>query len=653
MKTTGQNNELVVRNTNFLLGRFPELTSIISMPLSTQPVRDGEAVIDVNLGDARLYGRDGRDLSFEQVDSYMQKPLRFYTTDLGGTNISSKMSFRLFERFRTELAQRAIPITSLRERPQYDGGILIVLGLGLGYHLQRLIDKTCAKVILVVEPSEELLRHSLASIDWEDLFVRNESAGCKIFIQLARNYREAIQKISYLFTEDGAHFIDGAYVFVHYPSTILLGIRDNLYETAQVVYTSRGYHEDELLMLTNTTANIAASNAYVLDNKLRPERGEPVLIIGSGPSVDKCIYDIKRLRERAIVFSCGTGLRVCLSNGIVPDYHCELENGGHIYDVLSAVRSQFSFDGITLVAPFSVDPSVPPLFDEVILFFRDSISGSRILTSPSNEIYLAAPTVANTALRTAMSMGFGTFYLFGIDCGSKDITSQHSLQSVYFHAEMFKTDPRTDLNYTLRGNFGGTVKSNWVLMFSRMLIIEACRIFQPKVYNCSDGAEIPYTIPKVAAAVHLTQITCRGNELKQAMRKYLRVCSPETLLSGISFCDLKSRLNDYQTRGLLSIDEAKFDKKDFRTFWKHINLFLKENERSFAGIASMIDCTLKSMPKVGMFFIHRIADEGVRDEFYDIFIDEYRSIFIKMCDNVGLLLDELSGCYDAEGHESL
>ena len=103
---------------------------------------------------------------------------------------------------------------------------------------------------------------------------------------------------------------------------------------------------------------------------------------------------------------------------------------------------------------------------------------------------------------------------------------------------------------------------------------------------------------------------------------------------------------------MIYIDEASIDKKDFRTFWKHINKFIKENEVSFPEIASLIDCTLKSMPKIGMFFIHRVTDDRIRDELYDIFIDEYRSIFIKMCDNVGLLLDGLSTVYDVEGRGS-
>jgi len=366
-----------------------------------------------------------------------------------------------------------------------------------------------------------------------------------------------------------------------------------------------------------------------------------VFIIGSGPSIDGTIEQIKKLRERAIVFSCGTGLRVCLGNGIVPDFHCEIENGPYVHDVLSIVRGQFGFKGITLIAPFSVDPRVPGLFDETILFFRDAISGSRVLTEHANEIYLAVPTVTNTALRTALALGFGTFYLFGVDCGTKDTSRQHSRQSVYFHADMFKAEPRTDMTYTFQGNFGGLVKSNWILMFTRMMISEVCRIFQPKVFNCSDGAEIRHTTPKVAQAIKLPELARSRAETKAALRAHLRLCGPQDLLAHISFDHLKEQVERFRRDGLTAIDKIAADEKTFIGFWRNLDVFLKERTQSYANIPSMIDCSLKSLPKIAMFLIHRLPDKALRQELYGAFLEEYRAIFIQMCDNVTECLDIL------------
>ena len=638
----------IQRNRAFLISRFPDLAGILETPVATAAVREDGAVIDLDLGQNRLYGSDGRTLAAEQVAGYMEKPLRFFITDLSGANVASQTSFRLFQRLLGELESRGIDVGKMEAKPQYEGCFLVVLGLGLGFHLQDLIDRTGAKVILIVEHHAEFLRHSLESLDWAGLITRNEARGCKISVVVPASAADAIRNISTHFTEEGSHFIDGAYVFVHYPSATLFDIRDRLVESVQILYSSRGYHEDELVMMTNSTANMALGNFRLLDNKLRPERSEPAFIIGSGPSIDKSFERIKQMRERAVVFSCGTGLRGCLSNGIVPDFHCEIENGPQVYEVLSVVRSQFDFKGITLVAPFSVDPRVPTLFDEKFLFFRDAISGSRILTDHTNEIYLAVPTVSNCGLRTALSMGFGTFYLFGVDCGAKDPNRQHSKQSVYFHADLFKAEPLTDMTYTFPGNFGGLVKSNWVLMFTRMMIAEACRIYRPQVFNCSDGANIRNTTPKVVEAVKLPELSRSRAQIKEAIRKLLRPCGPRELLATVSFERLREETEAFRRDGLRAIELAANDEKNFIGFWRHLDAFLKDRTSDYAQIPSMIDCSLKSLPKIGMFLVHRIPDRAIRQEIYDAFIDEYRSIFILMCDNVVECLDTLVRDYNLE-----
>ncbi len=638
--------ERVRRNRALLSERFPDLARLLAAAGEAVPVREDGVVVDLDLGQNRLYGSDGRSLAAEQVAGYMEKPLRFFITDLSGANIASQSSFRLFRRLQDELEGRGLGIDDLSARPEYEGCFLIVLGLGLGYHLQELIDRTGAKIVLIVEPHAEFLRHSLEALDWAELIAANEARGCSISVLVPRDASEALRLISLHFTDYGSHFIDGAYVFVHYPSITLLDIRDRLVESVQVLYSSRGYHEDELVMLTNCAANAALGKFRWLDGKLRPERQEPVFIIGSGPSVDKSIEHVKRLRDRAIVFSCGTGLRVCLGNGIVPDFHCEIENGPYVYDVLSAVRAQFDFKGITLVAPFSVDPKVPTLFDETMLFFRDAVSGSRVLTDHANEIYLAVPTVSNCALRTALAMGFGTCYLFGVDCGAKDVSRQHSRQSVYFHADMFKAEPRTDMTYTFRGNFGGVVKSNWILMFTRLMISEVCRIYQPKVFNCSDGAEIRNTIPKVAEAIKLPELGRSREQIKEAIRKHSPFCGPQELLSHISFDHLKAEVERFRAAGFAVIDEAAADEKNFIGFWRHLDRFFRERTETYAQIPSLIDCSLKSLPKIGMFLIHRLPDKSIRQDVYMVFLEEYRIIFGQMCDNVIDCIDHLVRTYD-------
>jgi hypothetical protein len=629
-----------------LLSRFPKLAGHLDQAPTTTLIRDGEAGIDIDLGADRLYGADGRTLAAEQLAQYLDKPLRFFVTDLRGTNLASGVSTRLFRHLMAECETLGLSVEDIDVKPRYDGCFLVILGVGLGHFLGELIEKTRARTIIIVEPEAEFLRHSLETVDWEEILTFNEERGCHFTISVPDSAETAVRMIAGIFNDKGFHFIDGAYVFTHYPSFLLFKTRDRLAEDIQSLFSSRGYFEDELIMLSNTVANLATTRFRLLDPTLRPERPEPVFIIGSGPSIDQNLEHIKRLRDRAVVFSCGTGLRVCLGHGIIPDFHCELENGGQVYESLTTVRRQFPFTGITLVGSTTLDTRVAGLFDDVILFFRDSISGSRILATPEQEVLLAVPTVANTGLRTALAMGFRTFYLFGIDCGTKYADKRHSDDSVYSHSKVLKkAEAIRELAYTFRGNFGGLVKSDWVFTFSRLMLVEVCRLYRPKVFNCSDGSEIEYTTPKVAASIKLPELPRHVVPIKRVLDELLRLWQPGEMVPGDKFAEIKQQVEVYRQDGLDMIDRALEQDKDFIQFWARLDEFLKASDDGYAQVPSLIKASLRSMPKIGMFFVHRVRGDETRATLFTSFLNEYRAIFEFMCDGANQCLDDLSTSY--------
>lgn len=643
------------RSRRALLSRFPHLARVLNEPAVLSPLYDDGVAIDLDMGQSQLYGGDGRRFAAEQVASYLKRPLRFFVTDLSGTNLTAGVSMRMGDRMLDECRAAGLSVADLEVKPRYEGCFLIVLGLGLGFHLSELIEHTEAGQILIVEPHTEFLRHSLEAIDWQALLEQGDARNRSFAFITQGALDLALRELSLIISKEGAHFIDGAYVYLHYPARLLTDLRDGLFERVQTLYTSRGYYEDELIMLDNTSANLARHRFRWLRNKLRPERPEPVLLVGSGPSIDKSLDHVKRLREQAVVFSCGSGLRVCLSNGIVPDFHCEIENGEWVFNALSQIRSQFPFTGITLIASATVDPRVPALFDEATLFFRDSVSGSRLLAPPGEEVWLAVPTVANTALRAALSLGFGTFYLFGIDCGTKVGEKRHSDSAIYTHNETLrKMVERTELGFTHPGNFGGTVKSDWLFVFSRMLLEEAARLYRPQIFNCSDGARLAYTTPKAAAAVTLPELPAGGHDaVKRALMDGLPLIEPRAMLGDVDFPALRQATETYRAEGLAMIDAALAEDGGFVQFWRRLGPFLADTTARFPGPSSLINCSLQSMPKIAMFFIHRIGDHGKRPPLFRAFLDEYRALFLFMCDELARRLEALESSVGTDAKKAV
>ena len=632
----------VARSRAALLDRFPQLETELRAETVAREIRDGGVIVDLDLGNARLYATDGRTLAARQVDSYLERPLRFFVTSVRGANVGSQVSRRILDFMFAECKRLGFSLDDLEVKPQYEGSYLVVLGIGLGYHLERLIEETRARHIILIEPYADFLRHSLATLDWAALLERAEQRGCKFTVSLANQPDDIASAIQAVFSEEGVPFIDGTYVFMHYPAWELFQARDRLAEAVETLFVSRGYFEDEILMLTNTLGNLASATFQLVDLKLRPVRAEPVFIIGSGPSIDQTIEQVKLLRDRAVVFSCGTGLKICLAHGIVPDFHTEIENGDWVYDALVLLDQRYGLKGITLVASLSVDPRVPGLFEDRILFFRDSVSGTRILAPSGTVIHGAVPTVANTALRLAMGMGFVTFSLFGIDCGAKSEAKKHSTLAVYNESARFKQyEDMMDMAYSSQGNFGGTVKADWVFNFSRLMLERLIGSYGLKVINCSDGARIANTVPRLATSVTLPGKPIDRALVKARLRAALPNYRPAELLAETAFDSLRSEAERFRTDLLATIDTAIAEDKNFVAFWRRLSTFVDDAMTGYARTPAVVASSLMSMPKIGMFFVHRIREPELRRRLYQAFLGEYREVATFMCDGLLDLLDTL------------
>ena len=647
--TNGQSARIpmVERSRQALLSRFtvsvPGLAAELAQVPTSVAVMDGDAVIDIDLGQTRLYRDDGRAVAESQVLSYLEKPLRFFLVNLSGCNGGTWLSRQLTLFLTKECEDLGLEIKSLDVKPSYHGSYLVVLGVGLGFHLKKLISETNVRHVFLVEPTPEFLRHSLASIDWEYILTDGEARGITFSLSISSRPDRIVTEIQRMFINEGVSFIDGAFVFLHYPLWALKEARERLADDLQVMYLSRGFYEDELIMMTNATTNMMNYRYHLMDGKLRPKRNEPVFIVGSGPSIDNSLQYIKRWRDRVILFSCGTGLRVCLKNGIIPDFHCEIENVPEVYDVALATSNEFDLSGITLIASITVDTRMAALFDHTYFFFRDSVSSTRVLANDQLMILGISPTVANTALRSATCLGFTNLYLFGIDCGTKNEDNKHSRDSIYHTLGSMKdADNNHKFPDTCIGNFGGTVQTHWIFHFSKFMLSAFIKAYRIKAYNCSDGASIDGALPKVAASIEIKGPVLDRKAIKYALTGCLVNYEPHEYLKPFFDVDLVEHASRFYQDIIDVIDQAIAHDKDFVAFWRRLSTFNDQINNSYHGIESIPIGTILSLPKIGMFFVHRVPDTKDRAIIFSAFLAEYRRIHEFMRDGTLALLNDVS-----------
>ncbi|HJT05740.1 MAG TPA: 6-hydroxymethylpterin diphosphokinase MptE-like protein, partial [Stellaceae bacterium] len=330
-------------------------------------------------------------------------------------------------------------------------------------------------------------------------------------------------------------------------------------------------------------------------------------------------------RDRVVLFSGGTALRPLLRHGFLPDFHCELENGPQVAEIIEETSRYGDLSKVTLIASATVDPRVSPMFGETIFFFRDAVSSTRMLRGNFMPISGAAPTCINTAMVTAEALGFTEMVLFGTDCGMRPGMPDHAEGTAYRDIDKWRDYLAKRVNYPLEveGNFGGVAHTNWVYDGCRRMLSEAIAVRRLNVVNCSDGALIPGAVPRVAEAVEVSSPPVDRAALLAALRRSMTRFRPGEILRGRDLAALRDKNARLyaELRDIL----GKFDREvaDFAGVFDAMKEFLRHAGDTYGYVHAIPDGSLTALPRLGMFYGARVGEPMLRRRLFDTLIDEF------------------------------
>ncbi len=603
----------------------------ISDPI-TSLVYDGDKIVNIDLGGGELYPKPAEHWTEDQLEDFRENPDRLIFKDPSHCNLSG-YSFKFFKPMQNYFAKKNIK-ESLTAGPVVDIGFLFVFGVGLGYHLREIVETTPAKRIILIEPIAEFALHSLHAIEWKDIFRIAKKRGITIYFCLEEKPDEIVGFIEHTLGAVGNTFLDGSYYCPHYYSWTLKQSYELLQERIKHYFISSGFIEDEIGMMENTHTNIKDFNFHLLDGR-KPYRAQemPAFVVGSGPSIDKDLPIIKKWREKAIVFSCGTALRPLLSNGIVPDFHVELERDDVVPRGLNKMREEFDFSGITLITATTVPPEVMEMFDERVYYFRASLSPAHLL-SPGELLDHAEPMVSNSGYATSTALGFRNVYLFGVDCGQKGRGQHHSKHSLYFIDGFEDWDEECQNRYdrVVPGNFGGTAETFWAFDLSRRMITEGQRIMRANLFNCSDGALIRGAQPKASAALDFSNITVDRKTVVQRLKDQMRYFEPGQILEEIDI-DEQIEACDAFKKAFQDFSKEALDKeKSFFGFERRLLDFHDTHRGDYLPVFAMAGGSINSILRLAAFFGTRIEDTRKRNAFFRFFVKQFEERCLDLAD---------------------
>lgn len=615
----------------FFLARFPEAADRLVRAGARQSslvTADGVAC-DIRVGDQTLYGGDAVRFAADQVAAFFEKPLRLYMNGPDDAGLVSPVCIRLVNALIGHLGREGRQTISLY--PTGNPSFLVVFGLGLGRHLEPLARRTEARWLILVEPTVEFIEHSFHALDWSSLVATFEARGGGVHVVTELDPAAAVGAVTRIMNAHGIAFADGSWVYTHYPLWAFAEARTRLYEALEFAFVNRGFFEDELRMMENAVENFATRSFALVEGRPRLRRRETAAIVGAGPSLDEGLAALKRVRDRVVLFSCGTALRPLLKNSIVPDFHCEIENVAAVYDAISEAGRHGDLSHVSLIASATVDPRVPPLFGETLFYFRDSVSSTEILGRQHHLVPVTSPTCVNMGLAMAGALGFTDFVLFGTDCGVRPGGKRHAEGTVYRDLGDWQHHDRAKgHSLEVEGNFGGVVHTDWVYDACRLMLAAAIRHYRFNVLNCSDGALIPGAVPCVPDVLDIAKPPVDRAQLAAAVTRTLTPYAPGALLAETDLGATRQGARRMFRELAYALDEMAAEKCGFAAVYHRITGMIAGLAERSSHASAIVEGALRALPRIGMFYGFRVADETARAQLCRVFVDEFRAILAEM-----------------------
>ena len=401
------------------------------------------------------------------------------------------------ERFtRTDFGKRRLPMA-------------LVFGSGFGWHLDRLVDEYEIRNLIIVDTDIERLNLSLYFVDYVALYQRFLKAGHMLLI----GYDEDISRLaegmlSMIQQNCPPYYVQGAGLFFqNYDSATVKELWNFLRRDLWKLYRGWGFLDDEILGLKQAVENVS-DRVPLFTGKAEGLPDDAVaFIVGAGPSLDGLLPLLRKYRDRAVVFSCGSASSAMSVAQIKPDFHVEIERTQVTYRILSQPLYRDWLKDVPIVASVIMAPDVYTLTNEPLMFLKEMDLGSEVVDFAKEFPRVRTnPTCTNGGIELALRLGFKQVYLFGVDLGFRNPAYHHSKGSQYY-SDAEKSDELQTIVATAHrshaegkpvpANFGDEdVLSTDDFIHSRDVMAVSVGLHKDaQVFNLNDGASIARTIP--------------------------------------------------------------------------------------------------------------------------------------------------------------
>lgn len=457
-----------------------------------------------------LYSDDPIEQVTKQVDFAVAKPT-FTLTEYEHYPKKSK-DLRLHIEYMMKLG---IKLTDIRESMDLKPlktlpdrfSSAVIFGIGLGYHLPLLFNKTQFDYLFVIEPDFEQFFASLFCTNWYKIIEKIDEQGGCLFLFLGITAEDLVADFKKITEDIGAFSLVRSFCYQHSPMPEINSLITNFFKEYFQFQFGHGFYNDAVTGLSHSFHHLKNNIPFYTANKktIHELRDLPVFVVGNGPSLDEAREFLVENQNNAIIFACGTALTSLIKMGITPDFHILVERPYRNYQAVLDMASKEVYSKLNLLAVNTIYPDTTELYAWSGLALKGNEAGTDFINIQrylSKQSTLTAtsfsnPLVANTGLSFALHFGFSDVYLFGVDNGSILGGRHHSQYSIYddSHKGKYKYVPQKTGGSYLKGNLGEEVETNNLYKVSNQQLKELVKLFTATIYNVGNGAFIDGCIP--------------------------------------------------------------------------------------------------------------------------------------------------------------
>lgn len=299
---------------------------------------------------------------------------------------------------------------------------IVVVGLGLGYHVEALVDGRPWQTVVVIEPTPDLFVAAMLARDQRrwlthprlDMVVTVDAKEAATWLFMRHRKQLLNQAKFVVWPATSRYATDFVSTFNNQLLDLLRAARVNLATSWKF---STIWIEN---FFTNLDAMVSDPG---IESFLTSFRGRPGIIVAAGPSLERNEHLLTQAKGRAVMIAAGSAINPLLKRGIQPDLLVSVDPGEANYRHFEHLRiPDVPLVYVPTIFSRIVQEYVGPRF--VAAMDRFPFIGWFLKQLGQSRASLASgPSVANVAWDLALKMGLNPIVLVGQDLAYTNLRS--------------------------------------------------------------------------------------------------------------------------------------------------------------------------------------------------------------------------------------